>query len=78
MPVQLSLLDRPHPDSTKPTPEPEMKANRQILHESRPPTGPKVWTRRIVTTPPPSLKTDWRQVVSAACKEGLATYAKKP
>jgi hypothetical protein len=80
MPVQLTPLgmERPLADSTAPTHEPAMKANRQILHESRPPAGPKVWTRRVVTTPPPSMRTDWKQVVADARKAGLVIYPKKP
>ncbi len=79
MPVQITPfgMERLLADSTKPTHEPDMKANRQIEFQSRPPVGPKVWKRRIVTTPPPSMKTDWAQVVADARKAGLVIYPKK-
>lgn len=77
MPVQLTPLgmERPLADSTKPTNEPDMKANRRIEFQSRPPArppvGPKIWTRRVVTTPPPSLKTNYPEAVKEGIRQGI-------
>lgn len=84
MPASLSPLgidQRPAEFTTakeSPTHEIDMKANRQISHESRAPAGPKVWKRRVVTTPPPSLKTNYPEAVKEGIRQGIICKPKQP
>lgn len=82
MPVSLPPLgmERPATEAATAAESPIQQSameNRRIIHESKPATGPRKWTRKVNSTPPPSLKINFREIVAAGIKSGLVKPPKR-
>jgi hypothetical protein len=60
------------------TPSNTMKPDQFAERTGHRAVGPRKWTRKTSSTPPPSMKPDWRAIVSKAIAAGLATKPSKP